>query len=645
MESGAVTLKGTTLRIQPHAQLASEGPSSACSRGAPAVPSSAASSAVCSVACWVAAPAGVDAPPAGRPHHAAPWPTGSAGNVLAKAPNRSRPAAPHLVRGRNGQWYVRLLVPKRVLQLYPQLRKEWRKCTQTTSHRRAKEVARDTLMAFYQVLSLSSQMSEGKRLDDLLRSVMGNPGQPSRPGASHTAPGFHIEYDEHQRLRSARTDPWDTPEERQLVRQALEREQTLKQLGAAQPGSAGLDPNAAAPALHRTAVSDRPLAAAIEHYLQDCRAKGTHNARTITHTLGPRLRHFRELLSEDPDVGVAAITPEAIDAFVSDLRRFPERQGKRAGESARAALAAGGKPISRENAVNRMRSTLGLIEWLVLRNELPPIVSGRLSASLVGSSLRKAKSAKDAQPLGIEGDGHDGYVAFTATELARIFDPSVYVAHSAGDAARYWIPLIGRYTGCRINEIAGALVDDVRQIQGIECLCVTDLEPGQTDSADGRKRVKTAASRRTVPLHPQLMALGFLDYVAQRRAQRQERLFDLKYMDKDGYGKYPGRDFQNLTKAVGVWQRRRKVFHSFRATVSQELEAQGLDAQLVDRFLGHSVKTVRAQHYGRNEYGATVPLVRVAQALARLPGLPNLPPWTEVSKAKRRSLAKLCTVA
>jgi integrase len=63
-----------------------------------------------------------------------------------------------------------------------------------------------------------------------------------------------------------------------------------------------------------------------------------------------------------------------------------------------------------------------------------------------------------------------------------------------------WLWLIGFYSGARIDEIAGLRREDVRTVDGVLCF---DIRPHE-----GR-RLKNAASRRLVPVHPALIAAGF----------------------------------------------------------------------------------------------------------------------------------------
>ena len=78
----------------------------------------------------------------------------------------------------------------------------------------------------------------------------------------------------------------------------------------------------------------------------------------------------------------------------------------------------------------------------------------------------------------------------------------------AGEAA-YWLPLLGLYSGTRLEELGGLMVADVALEDGVHYLRIDD---------NAARRVKTKSSRRRVPLHPVWIELGFLRYVERLRA-------------------------------------------------------------------------------------------------------------------------------
>ncbi len=129
---------------------------------------------------------------------------------------------------------------------------------------------------------------------------------------------------------------------------------------------------------------------------------------------------------------------------------------------------------------------------------------------------------------------------------------------------------------------------------GIPCIQISDEGEHQ--------KVKTDVSLRTVPVHPDLLALGFLDWVEQARGQGQERLFPAAKADaKNGQGNWISKAFSRHLAEVGKnWPTAKRGFHSLRKTLIQELQGAGvvseLRAQLVDHELDdeHNVTYSRA---------------------------------------------------
>lgn len=88
---------------------------------------------------------------------------------------------------------------------------------------------------------------------------------------------------------------------------------------------------------------------------------------------------------------------------------------------------------------------------------------------------------------------------------------------------RYWIPLVGLYSGMRQGEICQLYVDDIQQYDDIWCFNVND---------SGDKRVKNLASKRIVPVHPNLIKIGFLDYVEGMRSSEQPPVYYFPTLQK-----------------------------------------------------------------------------------------------------------------
>lgn len=227
---------------------------------------------------------------------------------------------------------------------------------------------------------------------------------------------------------------------------------------------------------------------------------------------------------------------------------------------------------------------------------------------------------------------------FTAEELRTVFGSPIYTGHLSarrwmepGDRAekdaRFWLPLMGNYTGCRLEELGQALVSDVRLHDGVLALRIDNTDAGgevrggrrRKPKAEGGKSLKTGSSKRLVPVHPVLLAAGFEEYVRGLRARGERHLFP--DLTPDRYG--------NRTAAFSKWMARlldrlglvdpTLVFHSFRHGFKSACRRADLPREVHDYLTGHSSGTV-GERYGEEH------LPRVAKAIARVtfPGVDDL---------------------
>ena len=103
------------------------------------------------------------------------------------------------------------------------------------------------------------------------------------------------------------------------------------------------------------------------------------------------------------------------------------------------------------------------------------------------------------------------------SELHLLFSSPIFTGGARPDGGRgeaaYWLPLLTLYTGARQGELAPLIVGDVTRddASGITIIAIREDE-------ERGKRLKTVSSRRVVPVHPELVKLGFVDLVERRRA-------------------------------------------------------------------------------------------------------------------------------
>lgn len=188
---------------------------------------------------------------------------------------------------------------------------------------------------------------------------------------------------------------------------------------------------------------------------------------------------------------------------------------------------------------------------------------------------------------------------YTIQELNTIFNSPVFKEgyrpkQGKGEAA-FWMPLLGLYTGCRVNEAAQIFLTDIGEEDGIPYILI------RPDEATGRT-VKDSNKRR-VPIHPNLVEMGFLDYVAQMRKANETQLFPLlKITRRDGKlaDKWRGW-WSDYVRGLGI-TRIPQPFHGFRHTFVEHGRRCKLNSELRRIIEGHTPNTVEFKSYGESLY-------------------------------------------
>jgi integrase len=202
-------------------------------------------------------------------------------------------------------------------------------------------------------------------------------------------------------------------------------------------------------------------------------------------------------------------------------------------------------------------------------------------------------------------------------ELQQLFDTALFTAHEIPEGARgeagVWLPLLALYTGCRQAELAGLRVADVTPD-------ATPLLSIASKRTAGR-RLKTKVSARVIPIHPQLVMLGFLDYVAARRREAGDDawLFPLVAPGQAGgvkaWSKWFGRFLRTKAKVHDV----NKVFHSLRHAFKDALRVTTSDEELRDSLLGQSSgKRTVGRTYGAKQMLERWGVERLNEAVSKV---------------------------
>ncbi|MER3803488.1 site-specific integrase [Klebsiella pneumoniae] len=159
------------------------------------------------------------------------------------------------------------------------------------------------------------------------------------------------------------------------------------------------------------------------------------------------------------------------------------------------------------------------------------------------------------------------YEVFEPGELAKVF------AALGDDEEMQNVTLIGMYGGMRLNEICSLRAANIREIDGVLCFEVTEG--------------KTRSAARIIPVHSLITPL----VLSLREKPYNGFLFYRASMIDRADGKRSTWHSQRFTrakrKALGEEGTERKVFHSLRHQVAQQLDRNQVPEDRIALLLGH----------------------------------------------------------
>lgn len=172
-------------------------------------------------------------------------------------------------------------------------------------------------------------------------------------------------------------------------------------------------------------------------------------------------------------------------------------------------------------------------------------------------------------------------VIFSSESLAKLKEPV------------RWGAWLGLYSGARVSEIGQLRLEDFCEEDDVPCFRITARGVGQS--------LKTDASERVVPIHPELVRLGLLTYVEALRGAGKDRLFPrAKVGSVNGSGNFLSAAFGRHLTALGIKAKVGKVgFHSLRKTVIQTLQSSGVASEVRAQLVGHLLDDEHHATYSR----------------------------------------------
>ncbi len=315
----------------------------------------------------------------------------------------------------------------------------------------------------------------------------------------------------------------------------------------------------------------------------------------------PKARTLRDVFDRWKTSGDSKRSDDSIAAYDRALRQF---EGKHPGNSL--------ETITRDMGD-------GYRSWLREVSATPKTARDRLNA--IKSLLKFGAETLECIPkqpwrgLDIKATTTNERRHWLADELRILFGQPLHTAYAlpdiryGGREAAYWIPLLGLFTGSRLGELCQLRADDVQTIEGISVLIFTDKGEGQ--------KIKSAAGHRSVPIHSELVRLGFLTYVEAVKKAGSDSLWPTLPLRKGKPSDFFGRWFRIHCEPLNL----APTFHYFRHTVRPLMRRAGHDAGTQDKVTGHktvgSIGTVVYDHRTLDEVQRAVEAIRYPELSLR----------------------------
>lgn len=232
------------------------------------------------------------------------------------------------------------------------------------------------------------------------------------------------------------------------------------------------------------------------------------------------------------DMSISKITDKDIENFIREIKNLPAHYGKMKLSKKltnKQAIEMGKKDnniqkISVGTVDKYVSSLKTILQYATMKEYIPKNPFDKIS--LPKADKRKVNESKR--------------LPFTLKQLQAIFEMRVF---KSSRNYKFWIPMLALYTGARLNELCQLLVNDIKFDGDIAFFSIND---------DGDKKLKTSAAVRIVPIHSELVKMGFMDYVKEMREKKSVRLFpELKKEKKSG--RYPDDFVEESTLKDKLW--------------------------------------------------------------------------------------------
>ncbi|HCG6606186.1 TPA: site-specific integrase [Vibrio parahaemolyticus] len=302
-----------------------------------------------------------------------------------------------------------------------------------------------------------------------------------------------------------------------------------------------------------------------------CKYKAEHISSKAATMLEAKCRIVLDLIGKPQLRAIRRSDAEEVASLLRDyptnLKKHKQFKGLSGHDAIKLNKDLGLSTLSDESVKDYCQKMSGFFEWCQL-NELTDVNPFK--------AIRFKKTRRDSEAKS----------AYTSIELEKIFSKLARTKQAHKHPYYFWLPLLAYFTGARLNELCQLYRADIYQVDGIWVIQIDDRFDGQ--------RLKSLTSRRIVPIHDQLLHLGFIEFV---QSVQHERIFPELKESRDGFGAAASKWFGRFKTRLGF--DRGHDFHSFRHTVATQFKRHQVSHIVAGELLGHSQNSITYDRYGK----------------------------------------------
>lgn len=356
-----------------------------------------------------------------------------------------------------------------------------------------------------------------------------------------------------------------------------------------------------------TTADDKTLADLYTAYVDECGIAWSKSTRSANNTVFKFLK-----MAVGAKTPLSKINRDVSREVLEQLKRLPKNWGKHPKLKAltlnQLIIKAEklGLPLNHKRTINDsyLAAIKPMFEWA--KNEQWIDRNHFAGLMLRQSNKEKAKDFENKRrPFQIE-------------QLQELFMMSPWTDDAnkfVGKTSLYWCPLISLFHGFRRGEVCGLLVSDILEDEGISVFMIRQ----HFDENEVERSLKTDNSSRVVPIHPELIKIGFITFVKKQRTRGFRQLFPEAKPDANGkWGRHLTEWFGKHMRAIETEQSN-CTFHSLRHNFQDALRASGLhgtaEGQALSgrktdyRAVNMNADTVADEYGSRFKSSTLVPLI------------------------------------